>query len=176
MARLYQGDFHGAAANLAEALRIYDPERDCDAKFRFAMDTGAGAAIYLALASWAMGDVERARALSDESLARADDTAHAPTRASISLRLQISALRMHHALHVSPGLGSKLGHDRTSCVAGAKRWTFRCLGLGARRCRASTIFPGTTEDVRPTCRCPWSWRNPLRGGGLTGFSFGGFNL
>ena len=28
-------------------------------------------------------------------------------------RLQIRALRMHRALHISPGLGSKLGHDRT---------------------------------------------------------------
>ena len=36
LAGLYQGDFVGAAANLAEALRTYDPERDRDAKFRSA--------------------------------------------------------------------------------------------------------------------------------------------
>jgi class 3 adenylate cyclase len=35
-ARLWQGDFIGARTNLAEALRIYDPERDRDAKFRSA--------------------------------------------------------------------------------------------------------------------------------------------
>jgi predicted ATPase len=81
MARLYQGDFIGAEANLAEALRTYDPERDRDAKFRFGADTGAAAAAFLTLASWAMGDVERAPALGEEALARADQTAHAPTRA-----------------------------------------------------------------------------------------------
>jgi predicted ATPase len=82
-ARLWQSDFIGAQTNLAEALRIYDPERDRDAKFRFGADAGAGAAGHLAPASWALGDVERARALSEEALARADETAHAPTRAFV---------------------------------------------------------------------------------------------
>ena len=44
---LLQGDFAEAQANLIEALRIYDPERDHEAKFRFGIDTGAGATIYL---------------------------------------------------------------------------------------------------------------------------------
>jgi predicted ATPase len=79
--RLYQGDFIDAEGNLAEALKTYDPERDRDAKFQFGWDTGAGAAAYLTHTSWALGDVERARALSEEALARADETAHAPTRA-----------------------------------------------------------------------------------------------
>jgi class 3 adenylate cyclase/predicted ATPase len=83
LARLHQGDFIGAQTYLAETLRIYDPERDRDAKFRFGSDTGASAAIYLALACWAMGSVEQARALSEEALARADETAHAPTRANV---------------------------------------------------------------------------------------------
>jgi class 3 adenylate cyclase/predicted ATPase len=82
MARLFQGDFIGAETHLAEALRIYDPERDRDAKFRFGADTGAAAAYYLAQASWALGDVERARTLGEDALARADETAHAPTRAA----------------------------------------------------------------------------------------------
>ena len=42
---LCQGDFVEARAHLEEALRIYDPERDRDAKFRFGTDTGAVAAI-----------------------------------------------------------------------------------------------------------------------------------
>jgi predicted ATPase len=82
-ARLVQGDFSGAEVNLAEALRAYDPERDHDAKFRFGVDTAAVATGYLAQASWALGDVERARALSEEALARADETGHAPTRAHV---------------------------------------------------------------------------------------------
>jgi hypothetical protein len=46
--RLFQGDFIGAEANLPEALRIYDPERDRDSKFRFGMDIAAAATGYLA--------------------------------------------------------------------------------------------------------------------------------
>jgi predicted ATPase len=83
VARLFRGDLIGAEANFAEALRTYDPDRDRDAKFRFGPDTGAGAAVYLALASWVMGGVERARALNEEALARADETGHAPTRANV---------------------------------------------------------------------------------------------
>jgi predicted ATPase len=82
-ARLWQGDFVDARTDFAEALRTYDPERDRDAKFRFGADTGAAAAGFLALASWALGDVKQARALSEEALARADETAHAPTRANV---------------------------------------------------------------------------------------------
>jgi tetratricopeptide (TPR) repeat protein len=83
LACLVQGDFIDAEAYLAEALRTYDPERDRDARFRFSMDTAAGATSFLALASWAMGNVEQARVLSEDALARADETAHAPTRANV---------------------------------------------------------------------------------------------
>jgi class 3 adenylate cyclase/predicted ATPase len=81
-ARLAQGDLTGAEANLAQVLRKYLPERDRDAKFRFGADTGASAAGHLARANWTMGDFERARALSEEALGRADETANAPTRAT----------------------------------------------------------------------------------------------
>jgi class 3 adenylate cyclase/predicted ATPase len=89
-AHLVQGDLTGAEANLAEALGRYLPERDGDSRFRFGADIGASAAGHLALASWMMGDLERARALGEEALARADETAHAPTRVTayqlVSLR------------------------------------------------------------------------------------------
>jgi predicted ATPase len=79
LARLFQGDFIGARANLVDALRLYDPERDRDAKFRFGVESGAGATSYLTLAIWALGDVERARSLGEEALARADESVYAPT-------------------------------------------------------------------------------------------------
>jgi len=82
-ARLWQGDLIGAEANLVEAVRTYDPERDRDAEFRFGVDIAATATGFLALAAWALGDVERARALSEGAVARADETAHAPTRAVV---------------------------------------------------------------------------------------------
>jgi hypothetical protein len=60
------------------------PSRDRDARFRLGMDTTAAATSFLALASWAMG--ERARALSEEASARAEETGHAPTRANVYYR------------------------------------------------------------------------------------------
>jgi predicted ATPase len=96
-ARLYQGDLIGGRTNLGEALRIYDPQRDRDAKFRFGVDTGAAATGFLALAGWALGHVERARALSEQALARADETAHAPTRAFV-----YTLISLYHLLRGDP--------------------------------------------------------------------------
>jgi adenylate cyclase len=115
LVRLFQGDFVGAEANLAEALRIYDPERDRDAKFRFATDTGAAATGYLTQASWALGDIERARSLSEEALQRADETAYAPTRAivyqSVSLyhMLRGDAEAVRRMAKIPVGLGREHG-------------------------------------------------------------------
>jgi class 3 adenylate cyclase/predicted ATPase len=80
---LWQGDFTEAHANLMQAMRAYDPERHREAKFRFGMDTGACATAYLAHTSWQFGEIERARELIDEAVARAIETAHAPTLAQI---------------------------------------------------------------------------------------------
>ena len=76
-----QGDFTEAVTNLEEALRIYDPDRE--AKFRFGNDTAAVATAYLAHAKWQFGELTRARELIDQSLARAVDSAHAPTLAIV---------------------------------------------------------------------------------------------
>ncbi len=76
---LFQGDFVVAQANLVEALSIYDPDRDREARFHFGGDSGATARIYLAIANWLLGQVRRARALVEEAVAQAIETGHAPT-------------------------------------------------------------------------------------------------
>jgi predicted ATPase len=75
----FQGDFIEAQANLAEALSIYDPERDREARFRFGPDTGATARAQLALAKWLLGEVGPARVLIEEAVAHAIETGHVPT-------------------------------------------------------------------------------------------------
>jgi predicted ATPase len=76
---LWQGDFIEAQANLVEALSIYDPERDREARFRFGPDTGAVARVHLAITKWLLGEVGPARALIEEAVARAIETGHVPT-------------------------------------------------------------------------------------------------
>ena len=57
---LWQSDFVEARARLNEALRIYDSERDHDAKFHFGTDTGAVATVHLAQANWLLGNTATA--------------------------------------------------------------------------------------------------------------------
>src|SRR5262249_55220998 len=78
----WQGDFVEAEANLAEALSIYDPERDHETRFRFGTDIGAMARAYLAIPKWLLGEIEPARALADEAVARAIETGHVSTLAN----------------------------------------------------------------------------------------------
>ncbi len=80
---LCQGDFVEAQTNLVEALRVYDPERDREAKFRFGIDTGAGARAYLANVSWLLGDLGKARELIEEAGARAVQSGHVPTQTTV---------------------------------------------------------------------------------------------
>ncbi|PWT93767.1 MAG: hypothetical protein C5B56_00180, partial [Proteobacteria bacterium] len=80
---LSQGALEHARAHLSEALRLYDPERDRDAKFRFGADTGAAAACYLAQTKWYLGEIDRAIELIEESGRRAGESGHPPTLALI---------------------------------------------------------------------------------------------
>ena len=76
---LFQGNYTEARANLEEAIRAYDPDRDREAKFRFSIDTGASGKAYLATAAWGLGEVERTRFLINEALVHAVEIGHAPT-------------------------------------------------------------------------------------------------
>jgi predicted ATPase len=80
---LFQGEFVDCRGHLEEALRICDPLRDRDAKFRFGTDTGASATAYLANAGWHLGEVGRARVLIEEAVARAAESVHVPTRVNV---------------------------------------------------------------------------------------------
>jgi tetratricopeptide (TPR) repeat protein len=81
---IFQGDFLAAQAHLEEALRIYDPERDRDARFRFGQDAGAGASTYLALTNWLLGEVHDTRARMEEGIARGVESNHVTTQANIN--------------------------------------------------------------------------------------------
>ena len=75
---LWQGDFIEAQANFVEALSIYDPERDREARFRFGVDNAAAARVLLAVTKWQLGEVGPARVLSEEAVAHAIETGPDP--------------------------------------------------------------------------------------------------
>ena len=118
LASLCQGDLAAARAHFEQALRIFDPERDREAKFRFGMDTGAAATGYLALTNWLLGEAGPARKLIEAAIARAVESAHAPTLANAYwLKALFDALRddaeagrraAESVLEVSRGHGLRL--------------------------------------------------------------------
>jgi len=78
---LIRGEFAQARAHLEQTLRIYDPVRDREAKFRFGSDSAASSTGLLAFAACCLGDVARPRELMDAAVARGVESAHAPTLA-----------------------------------------------------------------------------------------------
>jgi predicted ATPase len=81
-----QGNLVGAPALLEEALKIYDPDWDREAKLGFGSDVGTLASAYLANASWLLGDVARARELIQQAIAHAIQTEHVAIRVFIYTR------------------------------------------------------------------------------------------
>jgi tetratricopeptide (TPR) repeat protein len=64
---------------LERALAIFDPGRDSDLAFRFAQDLGVSITAYLALVLWPLGEVDRAREVAGEMVARATKIGHVGT-------------------------------------------------------------------------------------------------
>jgi tetratricopeptide (TPR) repeat protein len=98
-----QGDFRAAKAHFEGALRIYDPERDRETRFRFGLDTGFGAIVGLAPVAVMLGDIEGARQLIEQSIARAVESDHVPE------------LLMAHS--VKAGIEMNLGHAEAALRA-----------------------------------------------------------
>ena len=124
---LWQGDFTQSQANLVQALRMYDPQRDREAKFRFGMDSGACATAYLAHTSWQFGEIERARELIDEAVARAVESGHAPTVAQVyQFKALLGVFRgdANAALHAGETV---IGLGRDHGLAIALGWGTPCL-------------------------------------------------
>ena len=77
----FLGDFVAARGHLQQALHECDTEHDEEAWERFGDDTGAVAMSYLALTTWQLGEVERARELIDTANQRAAKIGHGPSKA-----------------------------------------------------------------------------------------------
>src|SRR5271157_2943044 len=71
-----EGDYAGACGHFERALARFNPERDGDLAFRFGHDSGVGARAYFALASWPLGEVDRALDLIEGMKSRMAEIAH----------------------------------------------------------------------------------------------------
>ena len=79
---LLLGDLEAARKALEQTLSDYVHDRDRETLFRFGNDTRVSATNFLALAEWHLGELERARQLSEELNRRASELGHAASIAS----------------------------------------------------------------------------------------------
>ncbi len=70
-----------ARDHLERALALFQPGRDDDLAFRFGHDAGVGAMFNLAVASWPLGEVDRAISLIERMQTRIADLTHVGTLA-----------------------------------------------------------------------------------------------
>ena len=56
----FAGEYREARDHFERALALFQPGRDDDLAFRFGLDPGVAAMAYLAIASWPLGEVDRA--------------------------------------------------------------------------------------------------------------------
>ena len=71
----FTGDFLDAQTHCERALEVCAPERDKETRERFSDDTGTLATSCLAVTSWQLGEVDRARGLIDEANRRGKNSA-----------------------------------------------------------------------------------------------------
>ena len=77
----FAGDFPGARLHCEQALATCSSECDLEARERSGEDTRAVAMAMFALASWQLGEVDRARELIEAANRRAAEIAHVPSMA-----------------------------------------------------------------------------------------------
>jgi tetratricopeptide (TPR) repeat protein len=73
------GEFAEARTHCERALAAGDPERDREARERFSEDTGSTAMSWLGMTMWQLGEVERARQLTEAVNRSATELGHAPS-------------------------------------------------------------------------------------------------
>ena len=77
----FAGEYREARDHLERALALFQPGRDDDLAFRFGVDPGTAAMAYLAITSWPLGEVDRARSLIERMQTRMADLTHVGTLA-----------------------------------------------------------------------------------------------
>ena len=81
MTHQFAGEYAEAREHLGTALPLFEPGRDDDLAFRFGLDAGFTAMVYLAIALWPLGEVDRAISLVERMQTRIAGLTHAGTLA-----------------------------------------------------------------------------------------------
>jgi predicted ATPase len=98
----FAGEYREARDHLERALALFQPGRDDDLAFRFGQDQGVAAMAYLAIASWPIGEVDRAISLIDRMQRRVAGLTHVGTLAYGRYIAAIFELTRRDPAHAAP--------------------------------------------------------------------------
>jgi hypothetical protein len=147
MTHWFAGEYVGAREHLERALALFQPGRDDDLAFRFGQDAGVGAMLYLALALWPLGDIERAVSLVRDAEARIAGHPHIVTRAYGKWQFELMRGDLSRAASNAAEL-SRLAHEHDLLL-------WRAVGAfleGVAKARSGELIGGLAICVAaPTC-------------------------
>src|SRR5262249_39612239 len=124
-------------ANLEQSLRLYNFERDREAKFRYGTDNGATARVYLAHTRWILGEVGGAQELVEEASAQAFESGHIPTLINVHHFRALLEICQGDARAAQRTSDNLLELSRKQGTALYLLWAGCVLNLGARPTRRS---------------------------------------
>ena len=124
----FAGEFREAWDHLERAFALFQPGRDDDLAFRFGYDAGVGVMVSLAIASWPLGEVDRAISLIDRMQTRMASLTHVGTLANGRIRVPIRSMRGDSARPTPNVFGlARLAREQV-CLCGARSACFSRLG------------------------------------------------
>ena len=145
------GEYREARDYFEKALALFQPGRDDNMAFRFGQDPGIAAMANLAIASWPLGEVDRATSLIDAMERRMSGVPHIATLSfgrmhaalfELCVATPLAALRTPSSL---PGSLASM-----SCRCGALSACFSRVGQPLRAARSA---PASMTCVKPSTAC-----------------------
>ena len=142
----FAGEYREARDHLERALALFQPGRDDDLAFRFGMDAGVAAMASLAVASWPLGEVDRAISLIDRMQTRIAGLTHVGTLAAGQMHAAMFELMRgdHAARRAERCSNSSASRVSTICPCLARS---ACFSRAGRPLRAARQREGL-EDMR----------------------------
>ena len=138
----FAGEYREARDHLERAFALFQPGRDDDLAFRFGYDPGVGAMASLAIASWPLGEVDRAISLIDRMQTRMASLTHVGTLANGRIYAALFELMRGNSARAAPNVFelARLAREQVLPMWGAvgvflEGWAAAASGCGRQRAR-----------------------------------------
>ena len=147
----FAGEYREARDHLERALALFQPGRDDDLAFRFGWDPGVAAMAYLAIASWPLGEVDRAISLIDRMQTRIAGLTHVGTLASGRMHAAMFELMRGDHLRAAPNAFELVRLAREHDLSHVARVRRVSRGLGDRCERREPAAGSRTCAAASSC-------------------------